>query len=459
MNSILKNITFAVGSNLVNLLASALIAFVVPKFLGIKQYALWQLYSFYISYKGLMHFGWLDGIYLKYGGKKYQETNKSILHEQFVLLVLLEIILASTIAIASLILCQDYEKRFIFIALGISCMIYLPSTYFQFVLQATNRITDYAKSVFCERIIYAVLVCLFLMSGSRNYRAMIFADIATATTTLAFLCYICRDIVTADSVNYRLAIHEAYECINIGVKLLLGGIGGNLITGMTRQYIESNWGLETFGKVSLALSVSNMLMVFINAISLALYPVVRVINESKVKEIFVSLLAILRAMIYLALLLYYPFAKILLHWLPQYADSFHYMSLLFPLCLFDGIYYLIVMTYLKAIREEKIVLRINWISVAIEAIMLLTVKENIILAITSITITLCIRCCLGVLYLGKYYNIRMVKGLLGDIMMSLLFILTAWNGWLWGLGAYVVIYAFFLYSNFGQYKMIIKKIL
>ena len=45
--------------------------FVLPRYLSLYDYGTWQLFLFYFSYVGFLHFGWEDGIYLRYAGFNY----------------------------------------------------------------------------------------------------------------------------------------------------------------------------------------------------------------------------------------------------------------------------------------------------------------------------------------------------------------------------------------------------
>ena len=49
---------------------------VVPKILGVEEFAYWQLFLLYISYVALFHLGLNDGVYLVNGGKTYDEMDR-----------------------------------------------------------------------------------------------------------------------------------------------------------------------------------------------------------------------------------------------------------------------------------------------------------------------------------------------------------------------------------------------
>ena len=81
--SIFKNISLAFISNIIGLIASSVITFVLPKFIGVTQYSYYQLYIFYVSYVGFFGFGWIDGLYLRYGWKYFNKINKNFLFFEF----------------------------------------------------------------------------------------------------------------------------------------------------------------------------------------------------------------------------------------------------------------------------------------------------------------------------------------------------------------------------------------
>src|SRR5699024_311861 len=93
--------------------------------------------------------------------------------------------------------------------------------------------------------------------------------------SLIFAAYACKEIVFKKIDSFYLTISEAIVNINIGIKLMFANIAGMLIIGIVRFGIERVWDVATFGKVSLTLSISKMIMIFINAIGIIMYPLLR----------------------------------------------------------------------------------------------------------------------------------------------------------------------------------------
>ncbi len=49
------------------------------------MYSYWQLYFLYLTYIGFFHLGWIDGIYLKYGGLEYNNRYRTVFYSQMIL--------------------------------------------------------------------------------------------------------------------------------------------------------------------------------------------------------------------------------------------------------------------------------------------------------------------------------------------------------------------------------------
>ena len=77
MRTTIRNIIYSVAGNGLSLLVSVCMILIVPKILELKDYGYWQLFLFYFSYVGFLHFGWEDGIYLRYAGLRYIDLDHS----------------------------------------------------------------------------------------------------------------------------------------------------------------------------------------------------------------------------------------------------------------------------------------------------------------------------------------------------------------------------------------------
>ena len=402
LRNILENITYTFTANILTMLISIIMTLILPKFLGVTDYSYYQLYIFFISYVGFFHFGWIDGIYLKIGGMEYNDLEKSNYVTQFWMLNVLEIIIAAIISIFALFIIKNIDKSFVLISTSVCGVITILRTYLLFILQSTNRIKEYAKYTRVDRFIYFALVIVFLFLGFKNYKIILYIDIFSKLVALVLCANKMKDIVFGKLNISKNTLLEIFENISIGIKLMLANIASTLIIGVVRFGIQKNWDIETFGKISLTLNISNLLMTFINAVAVIMFPLLRREEESNLPKIYVILRNTLMIFLYMMLIFYYPIKLILSTWLPQYADSLRYMALLFPICIYESKMSMLINTYLKSFRKEKSMLIINTISLILSLILTISsvfILNNLTLAILSIVFLLGFRCVIGELVL------------------------------------------------------------
>ncbi len=463
IRSMSKNFTGVLAANIMSASVAALAVLVVSKFFDVTNFSYWQLYVFYVSYVGFMHFGWVDGIYLRYGGRQYDELDKSKLGSQFWLLAVLQSVILIIVGVLAVLLMHDTDKVLILILTGVNCLLLNTRAFLQFILLSTNRISTFSTNLIIEKLLYVALIVGVIATGLSNYEYLLIADIFAKLTMLVALCYVCRDIVFIRAHNTGEIIKEVTVNISIGVKLMLANIASLLIVGVIRFAIEHTWGIEKFGKVSLALTAANLVMVFISAVSVVIFPILRRTDVSKLPAIYSHLRSLLMLVVLGALLIYYPAYYLLGLWLPSYADSLVYLALLFPICVYEAKASMLIVTYMKTLRKEKDILMINLgavflsvVGVIVSAIFFNSLTLTILVAV----MVLAARAMLAEFILSRYIPIKYKRDVVFEVALTSIFILTAW--FMGGMGAmaiYAVAYGVYLFIKKRDIKMAIALIM
>ena len=436
---------YSLGTNAISFVISAITTFIVPKFLGATDYGYWQLYLFYISYTGIFHFGWNDGIYLRYGGKKYADLDKDSLYEQACIQLISQIVIAVIIVCISNFLFSEQKKEVLF-WVSICMIITNLRSMFIYILQMTARIKEYAVVNTIDRIAFGILVVSLLWFGKEGFRFLIRGDLVCRVISLSIAIFYCKDIFKIKRRKWSGIIKEIWMNIDVGSKLMFANLASMLITGIVRMGIEQTWSIETFGKISLTLSISNFLIVFINSVGVVIYPMLRNLTPEHQKDIFIKVNGIF-IYSYVILLVYYPLRYFISIFLPSYQDAVLYIAMLFPICIYEGKISLLYLTYLKALRKEKALLFINITTVVLSGILtIITTKvlKNLDASVLIICILIFVRSTLSELYLSKLLDIDVKQGVIREVILSTIFIganivLGAGISWALYLGVFVII--------------------
>lgn len=459
--SFFKNLSMAFIANLVGLVGSTVLTLILPKFIGVTQYAYYQLYIFYTGYVGFFGFGWLDGIYLRYGGKYYNKIDKRLFSAQFRFFSIFETLLSIVIFTVTLLNFPGYEKEFVYACCCLFIVILMPRAILHNLLQTTGRVKEYAQSLILERIIHITVTIIGIIIGRGDFCWFILSELFGRLCATIYIIYICRDIVQAEPCPIKRVIPEIRANISCGLTLMISNVASMLIIGAIRQGIVMAWDVETFGKISLTLSISSLLLIFINSVALVLFPMLKRVDKEELSKIYTKIRSLLLTIVFSALLFYMPVRKIFSLWLPAYAESFKYMAILFPIIVFESKMSLLMNTYMKALRLERKLLFINLISVGISVILAYiccSILHSIDYATISIIIVLILRCILAESILKNYIDIKIYKNILYEVILTTIFIAGSWyiNG-LYGITIYLIFYLVFIILNLKTITQFVKR--
>ena len=137
-----KGIVAVLIANLVNVAFSLATNFLLPKYLSIESYAGIKEFQLYVSYVGLFHLGFVDGIYLKYGGKTLGKDVDKEFSTDLSTMCIFQTVTTIAVLIVAIIL---RDRILAFFAISI-----LPqnmSNYFKFLYQATGEFNLYGKAM------------------------------------------------------------------------------------------------------------------------------------------------------------------------------------------------------------------------------------------------------------------------------------------------------------------------
>jgi len=425
---LLKNISYTFSSNILNVLVSILVILVIPKFIGVYEYGLWQLFIFYFGYVGVLHLGWADGLFLRRGGQKVEDINIGSIMAETILFISYNIILGLSIYIYGL--CFSTGDSFIIETLGIAVIVANIRTWITMILQSVGDFKGYAVNLSVQSIVYLALIIVILLLGLADYRFMIIAFLISQFGTCISGFLQLKEIFDFNEpYDFKDAFKEAKLNINSGFKLMIANFTAILIVGVIRFGIQQRWSVSTFGKVSLVLSIANLIMVFINAVSLVLFPTLRRTNQN-ITELYEGTRNVLMPMLYVIMFAYFPIKLLIPMWLPKYSDALQYAAVLMPMMVYQGKFEILSNTFMKNLRMEFKLLIINVITLL--ASIFLTILNVYIFhdlnsAVFSIAIVMGMRSVVSELIISRRIKITFWKELIFENLFIIAFMIVSWN--------------------------------
>ncbi|MDO4617446.1 MAG: hypothetical protein Q4B03_08320 [Lachnospiraceae bacterium] len=397
-----KNLYIAIVSQLVSSGAGITISFIVPRFLGVREYGFWQLFLFYVAYVNAASLGLFDGLYLKRGGDDYDTLDTSLIGTEWRLHILLQILIGLVLAVIVLRLDLEIDRKVVLLTCCFCIPIINSNDYIGKLLQAVNRTSLYSVSVILFNAMWFVGVAVMYAARWYSYKIIVLAYVIGHILAGIYLNYHAKNILFAPRCRISEVISDMKENIRVGICLFAAGYASSLIIGSVQFLVDRSWGIEVFGKVSFALSITYFFLRFISQVSMVLFPALRRIDEQQSVDIYISLNKSLDLLLPIILMGYFPIKLILSIWLPQYRESMNFLLYILPICIFDGKMQLLFDTYYKVLREEKKMLWLNvsamFFSIVI-TIITLQVTTDLTYVLIGIIITLALRSLRAYMYL------------------------------------------------------------
>lgn len=420
-----SNIIISVLAQGVSLAAGFVLHLLVPKFIEVDQYALWQTVSLYISYVGVLHFGLLDGLVLRYSHCDYGELDKPRLRSQFGLLLFGLSAMGLLTCAAAFIFCRGTAKIIVLtVAVGIVTKNLF--TYNSYTFQLTNRINHYAGLVIIQRFTYTVTVILLIIFKVNDFLPYCAAELFGDFTAFFLSCFLNRGMYFGKMLPLGAALAELRENIRSGAVLMLATWSAILLIGSAKMTVQWRWDEITFGKVSFAFSVTNLFLTFVTAVSVVLFPSLKRIESEKLAPMYKTIRSVISPLLFATLALYYPGCLVLELWLPKYTESLTYLGILLPIIVYSSKVSLLTNNYIKVYRLEKRMFQINVLSAGVGLALCAAfayLANNLIAVTVGVVFTVMLNSILSEITVMKVIKVKFIKEFIVEGIMTVGFIL------------------------------------
>ena len=335
--------------------------FVLPRFLSVETYADIKLYQLYITYIGILHLGFSDGMYLRLGGKKLESLNNEELVSEFRTFKIFQLIVDIVAIIISILL-----KNKILFLVAISILPVNTINYLRSLYQATGLYDLYSKFTTTNNIMLFLfnMFLLFLVKTDNPY-IYIVGQVIVYFLNWVLIEYVIKSRIFKSEkgkFDYKYIIND----IKDGILLMLGNFCNVIFTSIDRMFSKNLLGKIKFAYYSFSVSVEGLLNVFINPIVITMYNYLcNNNNYEKVTKVKRLLLVCLSFLIMSA----FPVKWIINNFILKYKESSNIIFILFSAQFFSIIVKCIFNNLFKAEKKQRIYFMII-ISITIIAVIL-----------------------------------------------------------------------------------------
>lgn len=367
-----KDLIMVITSNCIVLFGSILTGFIIPKLLGVMEYGYYKTFSLYLGYAPLLHFGFVDGIQLRYAGKEYEELKTDKFRRYTHFFLLFQIIISFLIILMAILLGTG-KFRFLFVLLGINVFSANVTMYFQYVSQSTMRFKELSWRKILLTVSRIILILGLVVLSYLQVLTKITSEIYVVGLVLIDLfltiwyAVTYREIIFGTVAKISECRRDILDFLKNGIVLTVSFETARIIFTLDRQFVSLLYDTSTYGIYSFAYNLVAMVTTIVGAVSLVLFPRLKQMDRESVVKTFPIGMAAISMVSFAALMGYQPLRVIIKWFLPNYAYALGYLRIIFPGLALSSCINVIMFTYYKALDAQKVYFKVCCVVLMISA--------------------------------------------------------------------------------------------
>ncbi len=354
-----KNLAYAATAQGMGFVSSIVMSLVIPKVLGLENYAYWQMFTLYSSYTGFAALGVNDGIYLRLGGMRYGELDKSGLKAQLSVIGISQVTVGALCLATLLASGISGDRLLVFLVVIVYGLLANNFVCLGYVFQSVNLTQVSSLASFFNKVLFLPLLASFIVLDIDSYISVVVAFILCQLVAFAYLLVCARDVIRIRCGSLSKAARTCAADVRAGAKVMVAYYADSLVVGFTRMLTDWHLGLAVFGKLSFSFSLINFALNFVGQFAMVAFPVLKRLGEEGKREKYLEIRSVLHCFLPAVYLGYAPVLLILGWWLPEYRESLAYLGLVLPVCVYSCKANILFSTYLKMSRDEGLLCAVN----------------------------------------------------------------------------------------------------
>ncbi|KYH31224.1 polysaccharide biosynthesis protein [Clostridium tepidiprofundi DSM 19306] len=250
---------------ILSILVGVIQTFFIPKVLSVNQYGTYKEFTLVASYLNILSIGFIDGMYIKYGGRNYKELKNDGLIGEIKFFVVFQFFI-----FFPMLLIGIYIKKYICVCLAILGFTQNIVLLIKHINKAVGEFKEFSFIVKLESILkLSIVVLLCILFKNVNEKYFIIGII------IPYIIIILINIPKLTSTFFacsKINISNIKIIFSLGIIIMLGNLINNLFFTIDRWFVLANFDDINFAYYSFATSLITLVFVFVSYVSSTFYP-------------------------------------------------------------------------------------------------------------------------------------------------------------------------------------------
>lgn len=442
----LKNSLRILISNMVLLVAGLATGFIVPMILNEFDYGMFKTFTLYANYITILQFGFVNGIFIIYGGQDYNNLDLKLFRFYTRFLLIAQGLI--TVSFFGVSFFFDGVYRYLVILLGIYSFAVNMTSYFQRISQTTQRFKEYSIIQYIQsgmKLFIVLLLFLASLLSFGNFEFYTFCYVFIFIVLFSVYIFIYKDLIFGSACSIKTGFKMFKPIFKAGVPLLVADFVVQLVYNCDSQIVNIYFDKISFGQFSFAYTIVSLVTTLISAVSIVLYPKLKRMTIKEIANNFEKNISILSVIGFGCLIGYFFVEKVIHLILPNYIESLSILRIIFPGVVVTGIINVLVQNYFKTLNKNLSYFLLCTAMLAISillnfgAFFIFHSMESIAIASVFVFFTWLFVSCF---YLKKKVHVSFINKFLYIILCALSFYISVYlnNGFVLQIFTYIILF-------------------
>lgn len=449
-----KDVFRVFTTNMIKFFVSLIATFLIPALLTVEEYGYYKTFGLYAAYIGSLHFGYCDGLFLFYGGKNLETSDKNRMANEQMTIIAFELLISLIIMIIGII-----RKDIIIILISLNIIPTIMITFYTFLYQATGNFKKYAI-VYNFQSFFTLIINSLLVFVIKPESGIVFAIVIVGVNFITFFLalYKFNKDYKLGCGAFKFDIFKKYSLS--GILLTIGTLSFILFESIDRWFVKGLLGLTFFAYYSYATQLLSALNMFANPIGMTLFSY---LSREKNKNFEYMIKTSIISMLLFMLNGVYVLRFIVRVFFQKYEAAQPLIIILFLaqvfLLLNMIVYVNLYKAYLKQRKYFLSLIAVIAVSIVLNALFYFFIAKSMIVIAVATLFSMCVWTIINSI---NFKEIKLsIKHLLFVISLMVMYLITSFfMNELIGLIVYFTVFLFLFYFLMPDiYKLFAEKIL
>ena len=327
-----KNFIYVVVSSGITFLEIVLLGFFLPKMTSIDTYAGYKTYTLYITYSGILHWGFINGVYLRYGDIDYHNLPFCVFRRYTRFLLGSQIV--AMVCFFMIFVFADVKDCSPIFFVVINILPVNMNCYFSLIDQFSRRLRRDSIIMVVYNTGILIACTSLILNRCDNYVS--YLGVVTIINYARMFVYLIssKEIVWGQCERIKSVYKEIFQCISRGIFVLSSEYAGLIILGVDSIFINVLFSVQQYATYAFAVSIYGTLFQILNVVSRMMFPYLKRIAKDMVKVYYLRITNILLVLSSAVLGLMFFISNVVEFLLPQYFDSIEIASIICVIIIF-----------------------------------------------------------------------------------------------------------------------------